>query len=102
MQYEPKVYQKQCFFTWMNIDSLKLLHMLWLQIRAVHVTPKEFFLADFVASLSDTFFFQKKQAQESLVVAMSLRDISGIVTSWADCYKISNPNFNFSLWLYAL
>ena len=38
-----------------------------------------------------------KQAQESLAAAMSLSDISGIVTSWADCYKNSTPNFNFSL-----
>ena len=38
-----------------------------------------------------------KQAQEFLAAAMSLSDISGIVTSWADCYKNSTPNFNFSL-----
>ena len=30
---------------------------------------------------------------------MSLSDISGIVTSWADCYK-NSTNFNISLWLY--
>ena len=38
-----------------------------------------------------------KQAQESLAAVMSLGDISGIVTSWADFYKNSTPNFNFSL-----
>ena len=30
---------------------------------------------------------EKKQAQESLAAAMSLGDISDIVTSWAECYK---------------
>ena len=30
---------------------------------------------------------QLKQAQESLAAAMSL---SGIITSWADCYKAPN------------
>ena len=38
-----------------------------------------------------------KQAQESLAAAMSLSDISGIVTSWADGYKNSTPNFNFGI-----
>ena len=38
-----------------------------------------------------------KQAQESLAAVMSLGDISGIVTSWADFYKNSTPNINFSL-----
>ena len=41
--------------------------------------------------------YDEKQAQESLAAAMSLSDISGIVTSWADCYKNSTPNFNCSL-----
>ena len=43
------------------------------------------------------YLFPTKQAQESLAAAMSLSDISGIVTSWAHCYKNSTPIFNFSL-----
>ena len=42
-------------------------------------------------------FKSLKQAQESLADAMSLSDISGIVTSWADGYKNSTPNFNFGI-----
>ena len=38
-----------------------------------------------------------KQAQESLAAAISLGDISGIVASWADCYKKSLITYNFSL-----
>ena len=45
---------------------------------------------------------KKKQAQESLAAAMSLSDINGIVTSWADCYKNSTPNFNFSNFIFYL
>ena len=33
---------------------------------------------------------------------MSLSDISGIVTSWADGYKNSTPNFNFGIQMYTL
>ena len=38
-----------------------------------------------------------KQAQESLAAAMNLSDNTGIVTSWADCYKNSTPNLNIKV-----